>query len=102
MQTLCKSLPICSRCMQHEINSWLNENLQKISSAIIQKIHEELASIRLSSGQCIVCNSNIIVSNLSENILKIMEKYKTEEAIKKEFKKYFCFYIPNKITAPII
>lgn len=87
------SLSICSRCIVHEIRSWILDKRGEINPESIQQISDELKLIKLGPGKCIVCNNKFIAENTIENIIKIMEKNKAPESIKKEFKNLFCINI---------
>ena len=82
-------IQLCSSCLKHEITSWLNERVNELNSRAKEKILEELKAIRLANGECIVCNKNQTADNSFINILKILEKTKTEKIIIHEFARMF-------------
>jgi len=88
-----KSIPLCSRCAAHEINSWLNEQFGRINPEVIQQIAEELRAIKLASGQCIVCNHTSVSDGCFEGILQVFEKSDVSKKVVDEFKKLFGFVL---------
>lgn len=78
------NLSICSRCLSHEISSWVTEKSGFLSPEIISKIFLELRDIKLKQGECIVCNNSKIAENCVERIIKILEK-ENQELLKQEF-----------------
>lgn len=88
-QKIIDSIPLCSRCMVHEINSWIADKRGAIDPDATQQIREELKDVKLASGSCLVCNHDKVSANTFENILKIFEKNKIESVIVNEFKKLF-------------
>jgi len=85
----CKSI-LCSRCLSHEVNSWINENWKSLDEETKNQILQELKAIKLRKGKCIVCNSDLVSDGTSEEILKILEQNKVDEKLKRQFKKFFC------------
>ena len=88
-----KSIPLCPKCIKHELNSWLNEKIPKIKGEIIMQIRQEIRSITLDKGNCIVCNSNKVTKGLFENIISVLNKNRIDNSIKKEFTEMFGFGI---------
>ena len=88
-QNIIESLPLCSRCMIHEINSWILDKSGKIDPDATQQVREELKSIRLKPGECLVCRHTTVADGCFENILKVFDKNKVGKAIVEEFKKLF-------------
>lgn len=86
-------LQLCSRCLSHEINSWVNEKWTELDENIKRQVREELTSIELTNGKCIVCNNSLVSKGTSENILSILERNESSKKIKTEFKKLFGFVI---------
>ena len=85
-----QTLPICSRCIVHEINSWIIDKRGAINPETTQKIREELKVIKLKAGECIVCSSNFISDGTCEDIVKILKKDKADEKMMEDFQKDFC------------
>ncbi len=90
MLQLVTTLEICSKCLNHEINSWINEKWNEINENTRVKITEELKTIKLVQGKCIVCNNSLISQGTSENILSVLEENKVSKETINEFKKLFC------------
>lgn len=90
MLQLVTTLEICSRCLNHEINSWINEKWNEINEDVRVKINEELKTIKLVQGKCIVCNNSLVSQGTAENILSVLEENNISEKIREEFKKLFC------------
>lgn len=86
-----KITPLCARCASYELNEWLNENLGNVKLELAKAIREELKSINLSDGNCIVCNQNKNSYGWFEKISKLLEKYNAQDELKKEFSEYFGF-----------
>ena len=85
-------LELCSRCLSYEINNWINENWKYITDEARKEMLQELKTIRLKQGECIVCKNGMISDNTLGKILRILKENKTQENITKEFKKLFtCF-----------
>lgn len=82
-------IELCSSCLKHEVSSWINERVNELNSKAKEKIIEELKSIRLKEGICIVCNKNQTTDNSFINILKILEKTRAENMIIYEFARMF-------------
>ena len=85
-----QTLPICSRCIVHEINSWIIDKIGAINPETTQKIRQELKAIKLKEGECIVCSSNFISEGTCEEIVKILKKDRVEEEMIFDFQKAFC------------
>ena len=85
-----KSLELCSRCLAYELNSWVNDNFQLLSEEAKKQIREEIKTIRLKPGNCIVCNHNSISDSTSENIIRILEESNVSKKLREEFEKDFC------------
>jgi len=73
----------------HEMSSWIFENSGRIDEETIKQISLELRAIRLAEGECIVCNSKKVANGCFENIVKILEKYKSSKEVINEFIKMF-------------
>jgi hypothetical protein len=73
----------------HEMSSWIFENASRIDEETIKQISFELRAIRLAEGECIVCNSKKVANGCFENIVKILEKYKSDKEVINEFIKMF-------------
>lgn len=86
---ICKPLPICSKCIQHEINSWINENIQNLNITLVQKIREEMKRVKLNPGECIVCHENK-TADVAEKVVNILDEKVDKEKVE-EFKRYFCY-----------
>lgn len=82
-------LQICSRCLFHEVNSWMNENFREFDNETRQKISQELKSIAVKQGECIVCGKESISDNTAKEILRILEEGRVPDKIVKEFRQYF-------------
>jgi len=80
---------LCSRCIHHEINGWLDERWQEIDLDTKNIILQELRTVKLRPGVCVACNNTLIADRMAEKVLTILEERKIEDAIKQEFKKYF-------------
>lgn len=76
--------------MNHEINSWINDRWNEINENTRVKITEELKTIKLVQGKCIVCNNSLISQGTAENILSVLEENKVSKETINEFKKLFC------------
>ncbi len=85
-----KTLPLCSQCLRHEVNSWVNENWKGLDVNTKLRIREELKGIRLKEGECIVCGSGKIAKGTGSNILEILEDKEIKDNLKNQFMKYFC------------
>lgn len=90
-QTFVNPIPLCSRCITHEINAWIIDKRAELDPEITQKIREELKSVKLTQGECVVCSNSLISHETFNNILKILDKNKVSEEIVKEFKNFFGF-----------
>jgi hypothetical protein len=86
-------IPLCPSCLKHELNSWINEKIPGINAETAREIREAISSIALEKGECIVCKSNRVSSGLFEDVMKVLNKNKVNENLKKEFKKIFSFSI---------
>jgi len=78
-------IQLCSSCLKHEIASWVNERIINLKDERANKIRQELKTIRLTDGECIVCKNNKISNGSFINILKLLEKTKAEKTIINEF-----------------
>ncbi len=83
------SIPLCSRCMSHEITSWMNEKWKELDEEVRREIIEELKTIKLRIGECIVCKNNLVSVDTPEKILRIMEENNIPNKTRKEFEKFF-------------
>jgi len=83
------ALEICSRCLSYEVNGWVSDKWKEMDEETKKQIAEELKSIKLKSGECIVCKNNLISDGTPERILRILEENKTPNRIKKEFIELF-------------
>ena len=90
-QKIIQAIPLCSKCITNEINSWINDKKAELNPEITQKIREELKAIKLTQGECVVCNNSLISHETFNNIFKILDKYKASEKIVKEFTNFFGF-----------
>lgn len=90
-QKLIGAIPLCSRCIVYEINNWIADKRGLVNPEASQQIREELKTIKLKSGECVVCNHSLISDNTFENILKIFEKHKVSGELQEEFRKLFGF-----------
>ena len=90
MLQIVTTLEICSKCLNHEINSWINDRWNEINENTRVKITEELKTIKLVQGKCIVCNNSLISQGTAENILSVLEENKVSKETINEFKKLFC------------
>lgn len=84
-----KTIQLCPECIKHEINSWLNEKISCLNIDATRKISEELRAIKLAEGECIACKNNKIAEDTAENVIKILDKFKAQDNIKKEFIEMF-------------
>ena len=82
-------IQLCSRCLNYEINNWINERWKEINDKAKKEIIQELKAIKLKPGECIVCKNNLVSNDTPLKILKILEDNKISPKIKEEFKKYF-------------
>ena len=73
------------------MNNWVFEKSYFLPEEATKQIREELKSIRLKEGNCIVCNSNFVASDTFENGIKILEKNKAQVALIQEFMKDFAY-----------
>jgi len=87
-----RAIPLCSRCIVHEISNWVVDKRGEIDPEASQQIREELKDIKLTSGECIVCNNKLVSENTFDNIIKIFQKQNIKQEIKEEFKKLFSFF----------
>jgi len=85
-----EKLQLCSRCLNHEINSWVNENWKHINDDARTLIMQELKDIELQLGECLVCKNKSVSVKSSEKILQILDENKTPAKIRKEFEQFFC------------
>jgi len=92
-QKLFGAIPLCSRCIVHEMNNWLADKRGEIDLDASQKVSEELKDIKLRTGECVVCNHNLISDSTFENILKVFDKHKVNSGVIGEFKKLFGFVV---------
>ncbi len=90
IQTSINILHICSRCISHEIGSWISDKVGELDLEAIQKINQELRAIKIKQGKCIVCNGNFVSENTIENVIKILEEQKVSNKVQEEFKNLFC------------
>jgi len=89
IQKLTIPLQFCSRCLNQEINSWVNERWQYINDEARREILQELRTIKLKPGECLVCKNSLISDNTPTRVLKILEENKVPGKILGEFRKYF-------------
>ncbi len=89
-QKTIKALELCSKCLTHEVNSWINENWKLLNEETKKQIREEIKTVKLKAGTCIVCENKNITDRTSERILEILEENKSPEKLKKDFEKDFC------------
>jgi len=94
MENVCRTLPICSKCINYEISGWLNENKEKLSKDSKLGMREQLRSMKLKQGECIVCNHNSVTEGVAEKILDILNENEEVEKLKEDFAKSFCFNHP--------
>lgn len=80
---------LCSRCLMHEVASWVFDNQLKLEQDVIKQIREELKDVKLVPGECIVCNNKMVAENNLNTIMKILEKNKSNQEVTHEFKKLF-------------
>lgn len=90
-QKIIRTIPLCSRCMNYEINSWLNENINNVNPESMKEINQELRAIKLTEGQCIVCNHKMISDDICHRILRILEESRLNGKTVEDFRKFFCF-----------
>lgn len=90
-QNLVGAIPLCSKCIIHEVDNWIADKRGAIEQEVAQKVREELKTIRLIQGECVVCNHNLISGETIENIIKIFEKKKIDQKTLEEFKRLFGF-----------
>jgi hypothetical protein len=88
-QKLTTSLQFCSRCLNQEINSWVNERWQYINDEARIEVLQELRTIKLKQGECLVCKNSLISDDTPIKVLKILEENKVPDKITGEFRKYF-------------
>lgn len=86
------TLQLCSRCLSHEIQGWMNEKWKELHEEARKQILEELRAIRLREGNCIVCNNSIVSADTIERIMIILNQNNVSEKTKKEFQKLFCVF----------
>ena len=84
------AMPLCSRCTNTEITSWLEDNLNNMSNEVKKQIVQELKAIKLKPGECLVCNAGLVSDKTQFNILNILKDNKINEKIVEEFEKDFC------------
>ena len=83
-------IQLCSRCINHEINSWVNEKWKELNEEVKRQIYQELRSVKLKSGECIVCGNKLVSDRTPERILGILEENKTGDKVVGEFRNFFC------------
>jgi len=90
-ETILNPITLCSKCLHHEINSWVNENWKNIEPKVKMQIREELKGIKLKPGTCVVCNHNSVADKTTERIMEILEQkeYKIPKKLREDFKKFF-------------
>jgi hypothetical protein len=84
-----QTFQFCSRCLNQEINSWVNERWQYINDEARIEILQELRTIKLKPGECLVCKNSLVSDDTPIKVLKILEEKKVSENIIGEFRKYF-------------
>jgi len=84
------ALQLCSRCLSHEIESWMNEKWAELNEDAKKSVVEELRTIKLTQGNCIVCNNSIISDGTIGRIRIILNDKSVPEKTQREFKKLFC------------
>ncbi len=89
IQNPLKSLHLCSRCLSHEINSWTNEKWKDLDEEVKRQINEELKTIKLRPGECIVCKNTLVSMDTAERILEILKENKVKEEVIEEFESFF-------------
>jgi hypothetical protein len=67
----------------------MNENWKYFSEETKQLIYQELKSIAIKPGQCIVCNNSLVSDKTTENISLILKENKINDRIVKEYEKFF-------------
>jgi len=82
-------IQLCSRCLANEINNWVNDKWKELSEEAKKQIHQELKTIKLSSGSCIVCENSLVSDGTSERILEMLKNCEVPEKTTKEFKRFF-------------
>ena len=92
-KTILGAIPLCSKCVIHEINSWIADKRGSLDPEASQQVREELKAVKLKPGECVVCNHTLISDNTFENILKILSKHKADSKVVEEFKKLFSFMV---------
>ena len=83
------TLNICSRCFNHEVNSWINENWSVLNEETKKAIHEELKTIKIKEGKCLVCEDAIVSDGTAEKIFDVLKANKVSPKTRSEFKKFF-------------
>ena len=68
----------------------MNENWKCFGEETKQLIYQELKSIAIKPGQCIVCSNSLVADKTTERILSILKENKLPIKITKEFNRYFC------------
>jgi hypothetical protein len=89
-KTSSSSLQLCSRCLTHEVNSWINDRWQYVDEDTKRRIREELKTIKLIIGNCIVCSNDLVSAETTEKIYNILKESQVPKKLKEEFKKFFC------------
>ncbi|MEK6820216.1 MAG: hypothetical protein AABX71_00715 [Nanoarchaeota archaeon] len=85
-----RQMPLCSRCMHHEVTSWMNDKWRELDEEVRKAMIEELKTIKLRNGECVVCRNNLVSVDTSERILKILEESNVPNRTKGEYRKFFC------------
>jgi len=83
------SIQLCSKCLSYEIESWIGDNWKDINDEARKKIVEELKTIKLEQGECLVCSNSLISDNTIERVYEILNETNVSEEKKKEFQRLF-------------
>lgn len=88
-----QALPLCPRCLAHELTNWLNEKFLDLTPEVNLKIREELKDIKVLEGECLVCKSSRVSEKSLVNIMKIFEEHSINPQLVEEFRKLFFYPI---------
>ncbi len=82
-------LSLCSRCLSNEINGWVNDRWKELNDEARRDIYQELKTIKLNEGECIVCGNHLVSKEILTKILRILQESDTSEKTVNEFKQFF-------------
>ena len=80
---------ICSRCLSHEVLSWIEDKRGKVDGEALKYIREELQTIRLKKGECLVCSNENVAEGTLARISAIFTENKVSKTVLEEFNGLF-------------